>query len=67
MTLECAICKLSYLFGKGYTLEEVKRKFQENLRGELTPDLSITQFSRQGKEFITEIARGLEMYTQAEE
>jgi len=37
MTPECALTKLSYLLGK-YPPEKAKRRIQESLRGELTPD-----------------------------
>lgn len=36
MTTEAAHCKLLYLFSKKLTVEEIKTKMQENLRGELT-------------------------------
>jgi len=36
MTPEAALTKLAYLFGKGFSSEEVKIKVQESLRGELT-------------------------------
>ncbi len=36
MTTEAAVAKLYYLFSKGYGKEEIKRKMEENLRGELT-------------------------------
>lgn len=36
MTTEAAVAKLYYLFSKGYELEEIKRKVEENLRGEIS-------------------------------
>lgn len=44
MTVECCLAKLSYLLGKGYSNQEVKALFKENLRGEMTifqPELSL--------------------------
>lgn len=37
MTLEACVTKLYYLLGQGLPKQEVKRLFQESLRGELTP------------------------------
>jgi L-asparaginase len=37
LTTEAALTKLFYLFGKGYTPEQVKAAMPHNLRGELTP------------------------------
>ena len=37
MTREAAFTKLHYLFARGFAPEEVARRMQENLRGELTP------------------------------
>jgi lysophospholipase len=36
MTIECAVCKLSYLLGKQLTPLQVKQEMYKNLRGELT-------------------------------
>jgi L-asparaginase len=36
MTTEAAVAKLYYLFSCGYDAETVKKKMEENLRGELT-------------------------------
>lgn len=36
MTLEATICKLYYLFSCNFTTNEIKKKLQENIRGELT-------------------------------
>ena len=37
LTTEAALTKLFYLFGRGYTSQQVKAQLQTNLRGELTP------------------------------
>ena len=39
MTTEAAVAKLYYLFSLGIDTDEIKRKMEENLRGELTPVL----------------------------
>ena len=36
MTTEAAVAKLYYLFAKGYGKDDIKRKMEESLRGELT-------------------------------
>lgn len=36
MTVECLFGKMSYLLGKGYTNNKVKKMMHKNLRGELT-------------------------------
>ncbi len=36
MTTEAAVAKLYYLFSKGFSVEEIKEKMEENLAGELT-------------------------------
>jgi hypothetical protein len=36
MTLECCYAKLSYLLGKGYSTEKIKKMLVTSLRGELT-------------------------------
>jgi L-asparaginase/Glu-tRNA(Gln) amidotransferase subunit D len=35
MTIECCLSKLSYLFGKKYSIEKVKKMMMQSLRGEL--------------------------------
>lgn len=40
MTTEAAVAKLYYLFSKGCAPDEVKRRMEQNLRGELTPQTS---------------------------
>ena len=35
LTLECAVCKLCYLFGKGLSITEIKQKMVISLKGEL--------------------------------
>jgi L-asparaginase len=37
MTVEAALSKLLYLFGRNLSSGDVKREMQRNLRGELTP------------------------------
>lgn len=39
MTTEACVAKLYYLFSKGYTIEEIKEKMEEDLRGELTKNI----------------------------
>lgn len=39
MTTEAALTKLMALFGRGYTLKEIRKKMQKSLRGELTVTL----------------------------
>jgi len=36
MTTESVIAKLSYLFGKKYSISKIKKMIMQNLRGELT-------------------------------
>ena len=36
MTLECCYAKLSYLLGKGYSTDKIKKMLVTSLRGELT-------------------------------
>ena len=36
MTTECVIAKLSYLFGKQYSISKIKKMMMTSLRGELT-------------------------------
>ena len=35
MTTEAAVTKLTYLFGKGYDVLTIRKKMQENMKGEL--------------------------------
>jgi L-asparaginase len=43
MTTEAALTKMLYLFGTGYSSEQVRKKIQDNLCGELTlPDEMVT-------------------------
>ena len=37
-TTECAIIKLMYLFGRGYTPERVKAEMKRSLKGEISVD-----------------------------
>lgn len=36
MTAECCYAKLSYLLGKGYTVDKIKRMMMTSMKGELT-------------------------------
>ena len=37
MTVEAVVTKLSYLMGKGLRGQKLKKQFENNLRGEMTP------------------------------
>lgn len=63
MTIEAALTKLSYLFGKNYPLEEIRLKISQNLRGELTESDVRTRFSFRDKLFLRSIASVLEADT----
>lgn len=52
MTIECAVCKLSYLLGKDLTPVQVKEQIFRNLRGELTPKPLETTTSARKKELF---------------
>lgn len=65
MTLECAIAKLSYLLGKGYSREELVIKIDQSLRGELTP-LIPTHFDHSQDTFIKGIADVINKSTEHE-
>ena len=54
MTTECIISKLSYLIGKGYSTEDVKKKIMKSIRGELTDNNKkpTSQFSLKNKEMV---------------
>mmetsp|Transcript_2815 Transcript_2815/g.3313 ORF Transcript_2815/g.3313 Transcript_2815/m.3313 type:complete len:108 (+) Transcript_2815:941-1264(+) len=45
MTVESISTKLAFLFGQGFTSEEVKKLLQRNIRGEITEDLSLGQYN----------------------
>ncbi|KAJ3108160.1 hypothetical protein HDU97_002072 [Phlyctochytrium planicorne] len=45
MTTECALTKLSYLLGKGYSSERCREMMREDLRGELTVISKKTRFT----------------------
>ncbi|KAJ3080213.1 hypothetical protein HK102_003214 [Quaeritorhiza haematococci] len=47
MTAECALTKLSYLLGKDYPPEEIRKLMRRNLRGELTIPARRQRFSHQ--------------------
>src|SRR5262245_10321653 len=59
LTPEAALTKLSYLFGKGLPIEEVRRLMQVNLRGERTEKPERIQFSFRERAFVKSIARTL--------
>ena len=62
MTVEAALCKLSYLLAKNLSVEEVKEQITQSIRGELTEDLG-TKFSFKDKAFIMSVAEVLERDT----
>jgi len=43
MTTEAAVTKMAYLFSKGLSPEECREKMEENLRGEVTRDVTTTE------------------------
>ena len=60
MTLECAVCKLCYLFGKGYSTSTIKEMISKSMKGELNrpPDwlkqnFSLIQKQNQAKQSAT--------------
>ncbi|RKP21005.1 asparaginase-domain-containing protein [Rozella allomycis CSF55] len=55
MTLECALTKLSYLLGKGYPPDEVRRLMKKSLRGEMTSSVDKNLFSFSNSEFLKNI------------
>jgi lysophospholipase len=59
LTPEAALTKLSYLFGKGLPVEDVRRLMQVSLRGELTEKPQRIQFSFRERAFVKSIARTL--------
>lgn len=63
MTIECAICKLSYLLGKDYTVPEIKLLMERNLRGELTSQSGNMQFSPVSSDLIRSLAATLGLET----
>lgn len=48
MTCEAAIAKISYLLGKDLSLEDTKKAFSANLRGELTTNVDGPNVSEEG-------------------
>lgn len=58
MTPEAAVAKLSYLLGKGYTIDEIKSEFGMNLEGEITV-VSVWVFGAASYSFIqNEVSQG---------
>ena len=60
MTLECCYAKLSYLLGKGYSVEKIKTMLVASMRGELT-DLKQRKerFSLKNSNLVKAIAKVL--------
>ena len=56
MTIECTLAKLSYLLGKGYTIEKVKRLMLENLRGEISNPKEELLLSVNSHEFLVNLS-----------
>jgi lysophospholipase len=59
MTAEAALTKLSYLFGKGLAPDEVRRRMQSDLRGELTAKPSEMRFSLRERAFVKTVVGAL--------
>jgi lysophospholipase len=60
MTTECCLAKLSYLFGKKYSVNKIKKMMMQSLRGELTDIRSQqNQFSLENSELVNAVARTL--------
>jgi 60kDa lysophospholipase len=62
MTVEAAMCKLSYLLAQKLSVEEIKLEMTKNLRGELS-EIRKTKFSFKDKAFIKSVAEVLESDT----
>jgi hypothetical protein len=60
MTLECCYAKLSYLIGKGYSSDKIKKLLVSSMRGELT-DLKQRKerFSLKNSNLVKAIAKVL--------
>lgn len=56
MTVECAKAKLSYLIGKGYSTDEIKKLMVENLRGEITNPKEELLFTVHSHEFLISLS-----------
>lgn len=67
MTIEAAIAKLAYLFGLKLEVNEIKRLFVVNLRGELTPPPLQEQFSVHQKDFIQSVSEMLKQNKESSE
>jgi 60kDa lysophospholipase len=60
MTLECCYAKLSYLLGKGYSPEKIKKLLVTSMRGELTDiKRKKEQFSLKNSKLVQAIAKVL--------
>jgi hypothetical protein len=60
MTMECCYAKLSYLLGKGYSIDKIKKMMMTSMRGELT-DIKKTEetFTLKNSYLISAIAKVL--------
>jgi len=59
MTIECIYAKLSYLFGKGFSNEKIKKMMMKNLRGELTDVKNKDKYSMSNAKMVMAIAQSL--------
>jgi len=59
MTIECLFAKLSYLFGKGFSNEKIKKMMMKNLRGELTDVKHKDKYSMSNSKMVMAIAESL--------
>eukprot|EP00301_Raphidiophrys_heterophryoidea_P020800 c5399_g1_i1.p1 GENE.c5399_g1_i1~~c5399_g1_i1.p1 ORF type:complete len:671 (+),score=149.68 c5399_g1_i1:88-2013(+) len=66
MTTECALAKLSYLFGKGHSPEKVRELIQHNLRGELTVFSKVHKFSFEDVGFVRKLAAAVQAHDDEE-
>ena len=57
MTMECAMAKLSYLLGKGYPTDQIKKLLIKNLRGELTNKAESQVFTVHSPDFIESLSK----------
>jgi lysophospholipase len=59
MTAEAALTKLSYLLARESSTDQVRKKMQQNLRGERTPVPSDQRFSFSEASFVRAVAQAL--------